>query len=500
MSMSARLEADEARGHPLAFLRRTADVLVIALFFLLLLVAPLPMGANRDWAWAPMTVVVAVLAIAAAMGLGSRRGMSVAAGEGRSLTVLVACFALMVGIALLQMSSFAPPTPSASFYARAARILGHVHAPVPSLAVDASRDVLLRCLACGLIFALARAFCVNERRARLLLMVLMASAFLVLVYGFLELANHSCFVGDYLKKQGDYVAEFDRCVMSGTFVNSNSFGCFLGMAAIAAIALIFKARRDGRRMRREPEDDDHSLDSLTGKRLALLALAVLFAGGLLFSGSRAAFAATAAGVALLGVVLLRGRLRSRRHLGLLLAGISIAGGLIVILAGSVLLQKVSNASPSGTVDRALIWRTTLDAIDKSPWLGWGLGSFPDIYAVFQPPQIPLANDKAHSTPLETMLELGVPGGMVAMAVVLLPWGAALRSAWCRRRRRYLPAAAFAVSAVPILHSTVDFSLQMPAIAFYTSALLGMGWAQAFATENHSDSLRGARDKLYSSAM
>jgi hypothetical protein len=33
-----------------------------------------------------------------------------------------------------------------------------------------------------------------------------------------------------------------------------------------------------------------------------------------------------------------------------------------------------------------------------------------------------------------------------------------------------------------LHSLVDFSLQMPAIGFVVSALLGMGWAHSFSSD------------------
>jgi len=63
---------------------------------------------------------------------------------------------------------------------------------------------------------------------------------------------------------------------------------------------------------------------------------------------------------------------------------------------------------------------------------------------------------------------------------LLPWAVCLRGALKRRTsRRYLPAAAFSVAAVSILHSVVDFSLQIPAIGFVTAGLLGMGWAQSF---------------------
>ena len=109
-----------------------------------------------------------------------------------------------------------------------------------------------------------------------------------------------------------------------------------------------------------------------------------------------------------------------------------------------------------------------------------------IYAMVQPMTLPIPNDLAHSTPLETMVEVGVPIAVVGFAIVLIPWGVSLYGTLTRRRaHRYLPGAAFAVAAVPILHSVVDFSLQMPAIGFVVSALLGMGWAQAFGRRERS---------------
>jgi hypothetical protein len=78
-----------------------------------------------------------------------------------------------------------------------------------------------------------------------------------------------------------------------------------------------------------------------------------------------------------------------------------------------------------------------------------------------------------------VVELGIPGAVPAWLVVLIPWAVCLRGAWRRHRHRYLPAAAFAVSAVAILHSTIDFSLQIPAIGFVVAAFFGMGWTHAF---------------------
>ena len=127
---------------------------------------------------------------------------------------------------------------------------------------------------------------------------------------------------------------------------------------------------------------------------------------------------------------------------------------------------------------------SIKAIALSPWLGWGLGSFADIFTVLQPSSIIQPNNLAHSTPLETIVELGVIGALPALAVVLLPWGVSLRGTFTRSyRNRVLPAAAFAIATVPILHSTVDFSLQIPAIGYVVSAVLGMGWAQAFRRES-----------------
>ena len=82
-----------------------------------------------------------------------------------------------------------------------------------------------------------------------------------------------------------------------------------------------------------------------------------------------------------------------------------------------------------------------------------------------------------------MVELGVIGAIPAFAVLLLPWAVCLRGALRRNyRRQVLSAAAFAIAAVPILHSMVDFSLQIPAIGYLVSAVLGMGWAQAFSSD------------------
>lgn len=462
------------------FVRRLGDFVVVAAFFLVLLLAPLPMGANRDWAWSPLVLAIAAIAVLCALGLGFGGGLNAAAGERGPLLVLIACFAAYVLVAFLQMSTLAPLTASAALYARAREILGQAHAAIPTLALDAERNVLLRLAAYGLIFLLARTICQDKRRARMLLLVFVLSGVLVMSYAALMHASvGSCYVGSYLKKQGDFTLG-ERCVMSGTFVNSNSFGCFMGMTALAAVALIAsKPLRDDDDPEEEEGANDSVLGKVTGARVILTAVALYLLGGLMISKSRAGLAATAIGAVLMVYLLVRGRSGEGRSVRVPLA----IGGVIVlvvgVIAGNEFLNKLSLISDSGSIDRLHIWRATIEAIRLSPWLGWGLGSYADIYTMLQPIEMPIANDLAHSTPLEVVAEMGIPGALIGFMLVLLPLGVCLRGAVRRGSQRDMPIAAFAIACVAILHSLVDFSLQMPAIAFMVSALLGMGWAQTF---------------------
>lgn len=480
-------EQEDVRSAPvdmLSIARQLAGLTIFGLFFLFILAAPLPMGANRDWAWSPMVVVIGAMAIVCATGLAGREALRVSPAESTPLLVLTACFLFFLAWVLFQMSPLAPASPGGQYYAKAGEILGQAVTPVPSLSVDASRDALLKCIGCAMVFLIARVLFRDPVWARLMLMVFAASAIAVIAYAvYMSLATHSCYVGSFLKKAGSYMQN-DRCLPSGTFVGSNNFGCFCGMALIAALSLLAEGRRSHRRRDEyyDDEDDGESAASLiaswlSGPKIMIIALALLCLGGLLLSASRAGFAATVGGVVLLFFLLMRGV--SRRVTGGLTVLSVVIGLGVIVLAGGSFLHKLSAIASSGNLSRVEIWKSSWAAFLQSPWFGWGLGSYNDVYAMNQSLSVIVPNDKAHSTPLEFLVELGIPGAIAVFAVCLIPWGYSLAGALAPNRFRYLPAAAFAISAVAILHSLVDFSLQMPAIGFAVSAMLGLGWAQTF---------------------
>jgi O-antigen ligase len=305
-------------------------------------------------------------------------------------------------------------------------------------------------------------------------------AVVVTAYGLLMHAtNGSCYVFNYNKRpEATPLGRTFLCVFSGTFINSNSYAAYAGMALVASLGLILSGntgRTDGQTVfERAPADV-----WFTATRLFCMAASFLLFGGLLLSNSRAGFAVTIMACILLSLLLLRGRAPSSPVAAWSVVAIILAAALISLVTGSALFAKLEKLSDVDLWGRFRIWQVAWSALTQSPWLGWGLGTFPEVYALLQPPDMQIPTDRAHSTPLEWLDDLGVLGALCAFGTVLLPVWMCLRGALRRRTNRYLSAVALAASLLAIVHSFVDFSLQIPAIGLTVSALLGLGWAQAF---------------------
>jgi O-antigen ligase len=148
--------------------------------------------------------------------------------------------------------------------------------------------------------------------------------------------------------------------------------------------------------------------------MILAALALLLIGAQLFSSSRAAFAVTVAVSVGLVALAMRGRWRSRRQIMQALGIGAVIGVLVIGVAGSAMLRKVSLSGEVATWERLLIWRTSLQASQASPWLGWGLGTFPMSSSSISRRTPAKPTTKAHSTPVELYVETGILGTVPAI--------------------------------------------------------------------------------------
>ena len=207
---------------------------------------------------------------------------------------------------------------------------------------------------------------------------------------------------------------------------------------------------------------------------AAAALAGLVA--LMATGSRAGCVATAFGAAmmLIGMWILR-RPAGRRLPALLLAAGAVAvAGLVLGTAAVHFGPKLADAA-----DRMRIYGITMDLIAARPWTGYGLGSFPTVFAAARPETVSQVWTKAHNVYLELAFDLGVPAAALLVAAVLWLLALCVRGVLVRRDNGLMPVVGLAASVLIGSHALLDFSAQIPAVAVTWMAMLGVAVAQSW---------------------
>ena len=124
------------------------------------------------------------------------------------------------------------------------------------------------------------------------------------------------------------------------------------------------------------------------------------------------------------------------------------------------------------------YKSTARMIADHPWFGTGQGTFASAFPAYRSANVPVWGvwDMAHSTPLQLAAEMGVPVAAVVVFAWFAMFGVLLLGMRNRRRDRLIPVAAFAVAALAILHSLIDFSLQIPGYSIIALSLVGAGLA------------------------
>ena len=87
-------------------------------------------------------------------------------------------------------------------------------------------------------------------------------------------------------------------------------------------------------------------------------------------------------------------------------------------------------------------------------------------------------DKAHNTYIEHLVELGIPATAALYLGPVLLFGYCVRGLFARQRNQVFGLAAAGATVLVALHSLVDFSLQIPAVAVTFAAVLAIGVAQS----------------------
>jgi O-antigen ligase len=406
--------------------------------------APLVAGGNRPLVWALAAVGIGIAGLfcfATPAGLSSR--------SLRSLVVP----GVVASVFLLWATIQAIPLPGLS---GAATTSGGAQINSPTLSFSPA-DTLLSAMTMATAALLFLVLSQTTRSARALLAILFAMASAQALWGVVSLR----FLGDTLL--GAEKSQYQGFA-TGTFVNRSAFADYAGTALPIGVCLIarqwlgvLEERVDGRRL------------FLTS--LLVAGMAVSFVG-VLASGSRMALFAVVSSTSIC-VLLLAFRYRLQVPAGWLLLVAVLLGAVLLVVFGAGLTDRTFDLAQDAAV-RSELYRQVWAAILRSPWTGYGGGSFPVVFPIFEASPLPgqLIWSKAHSTYLSLFFEYGLVGGAlpilaVGVLVLLFAWSVV------RSRGGYAQIAAIGVAAMFGIHALVDFGLEMQGNALMLAAVLGV---------------------------
>lgn len=287
--------------------------------------------------------------------------------------------------------------------------------------------------------------------------------------------------------------------LTGTFVNRNTAATYFGTCAIVWLTMLLRAVRRHLNLDlawREMATELIRHPPPRSVAVPAIGCLVTFAATIM-TGSRAGSALTLFGFGAVATLW-----SSRRGVRAYLAAAAVVAGLGILaleVFGGTLAGRVA-ARGLGDPSRFEGYRDVMGMFPDSAWFGIGLGSFEHVFPAYRNPDGASTGvwDKAHSTPLELAIEIGLPAfAAVAIASVLIVRGLLLGS-WRRRRHRSFAIAGFAVALLGGLHSLVDFSLQIPGYAATFAAVIAIGLAQSLPERPGMVSGSGSRDTARSS--
>jgi len=230
-----------------------------------------------------------------------------------------------------------------------------------------------------------------------------------------------------------------------------------------------------------------TLAELLLARLAWLsAAALVIATAMLLTHSRGGAVAAAGGVtALLVAATIAPSLRGNRRLFSAIAlGIGVAAFLVLLISGAVTLSRVADTSLEAE-GRQEIYQFTLQALRERPLLGTGLGTFKTVFQAYRTENMKFVTELANNDYLENMVELGIPAAIALFGSVFALFLTCALGLLRRGRDAIVPCIGIGATFLVAVHSLVDFSLQIPAVATYFVLLLGAGVAQSFSTGGHA---------------
>jgi len=442
---------------------------------LILAWSPFPIGSNRAWSSALLVILIAVAFLVWFAGTYDK--MKTVAAQARPLRIPLAFGSVALLWGIVQVLPIVPRNWAHPVWSIAASALGRPLPATISLDPFRTETELIRLASFAMMAWLAYALARDAARARLLFRAIVVIGIFWVVYGWIFAAfGLSQF---QLLYPGPDIGN----KIAAPFVNRDSLATYAGLVALACLALLFerigqsRARGRGRLGTAIAGLEFAFTRGLPHTLGTVAAFAIVVATGSL-GGTLAMFS----GLLAMGLVAWLGWLRARLDLwtAVVAAALVVAIAVLAALNGGALTERVSTIAASGLNEdlRFGLWSAAERMIRDAPLLGLGLGTFQDAYPLYAQNYYPFLMDHAHQDFLELAAGWGLPAALAWLSAIGFLFALCVRGIFVRRRDRVYALVAVGATVLVAVHSLVEFSLQIPAIAVLCAALLGIGVAQA----------------------
>jgi O-antigen ligase len=449
--------------------RPGADRPLFYAYLALLLWLPLPLGSNRVWAWSLMEVWILVLAVAWLIQyLRGKVDVNRSFVRAWPVTACLVVTTLWVFVQTLPL-----PAGLLGLLSPQSLDIHSMTQSYPSLSLDvhATRQAALKTGCYLLLFCLTLLLVNDKRRIKLLAQVIVIGGVFQAAYGALMTLSGLEY-GFFIKK------EAYQGVATGTFINRNSLAGYLEMCLAVGVGLML-AELSTRTAVDWRDRARRLLHTLLGNKARVRLALVVMVIGLVLTHSRMGNTAFLVSLAVVGAFYLIVVRRIKRSSMIFFASILIVDLLVVgnYFGVEVVVERLQQTTLEN-VERDEVSRTTLTIVRDFPLTGSGAGSFYSTYPMYDTGDVsPGFYRHTHNDYLQFASEFGlVATALLSFSVLASLWAAV--TAQIKRRDRLLQGMGFAATMAIVallIHSAVDFNLQIPANAAMFVILLALAW-------------------------
>jgi O-antigen ligase len=275
---------------------------------------------------------------------------------------------------------------------------------------------------------------------------------------------------------------------TGTYINRNHFAGFLELVIPFAAMMVFynlqSRSAQGVSERRGWRAGRYSV-SLHPRTFFYAFLVILLLIAVVFSRSRMGIFSVLVSLILMALL---GQLGGGRRAWMVITLLVIAGSMsyAVWIGLDPVISRFETVRPSALEDpsgRLAIWKQASGIVRDYPAVGTGLGTFAIAFRPYQTTSLEVLVDHAHNDYLEVTTDTGILGAallfipIIGLLIKMIVAYAGARSPY---RRSVLLACTGGTVAL-LIHSAVDFNLQIPANALLFAVVLGIGSKATYST-------------------